>query len=566
MDRQIVYPGAIPLETDLLNTNKNTMIALSKQALLISGTTTVIHGLSCTPTSPASMTINIGPGQIYSSQNIDSTAYSSLSADTAHNIIKQGILLDPVPFTLTAPSTSGQSVNYLIQVAYQDVDSGSTVLPYYNAANPSVAWSGPANSGSAQNTVRSGVCSVVVKTGVAAITGMQSTPTPDAGYVGAWVVTVANGQTAITSTGISRAPNAPFLPSNGIVSGIQSSALVYAKDTGFANSYFAAFSPPITSLVDGTKVTFKANVSNTGASTFSANGLTSYPIYGQGQQALQGGEIVANGLVEVQWNSSLTAWVMTSNSGGATPVGVGTQSNHAMQLGQASGRLLRTSVYTNISGTQYVAVNGGIPTTTGAGSFAALSSTNAVEIECQGAGSGGGGISADGVNPSVAGGGGAGTYGIGRFTTGFSSLAITVGAGGAGGLAGNNYGSIGGTSSAGALISCPAGYTGKGGASTVAPYINGGSASSDSATGANLYQIRGGSGAYGFAVGSLNAASGAGGISKFGAGGSAAANTAGVNAINYGAGGSGACAYSTTSTNLAGGSGMAGIVIIREYA
>jgi hypothetical protein len=29
MDRQIVYPGAIPLDTDFLSTNRNTLVAIS---------------------------------------------------------------------------------------------------------------------------------------------------------------------------------------------------------------------------------------------------------------------------------------------------------------------------------------------------------------------------------------------------------------------------------------------------------------------------------------------------------------------------------------------------------
>ena len=60
----------------------------------------------------------------------------------------------------TPPGTAGFSTNYLVQVAYQDSDSGSTVLPYYNASNPSIAYSGPANSGAAQSTIRKGVALV----------------------------------------------------------------------------------------------------------------------------------------------------------------------------------------------------------------------------------------------------------------------------------------------------------------------------------------------------------------------------------------------------------------------
>ena len=82
MDRQIVYPGAIPLETDLLNTNKNAMIGLSKLAAAILGTSTFLNGLACTPTGPASLQVYVAPGEIYSLQNIDGTAYSSIAADT----------------------------------------------------------------------------------------------------------------------------------------------------------------------------------------------------------------------------------------------------------------------------------------------------------------------------------------------------------------------------------------------------------------------------------------------------------------------------------------------------
>lgn len=211
MDRQIVYPGQIPLETDLLNSNKYAMVAVAKLAAAVLGTSTLVNGLACVPTGPASLQVVVNPGEMYSIANIDATAYSSLPADTAHNILKQGISLDDVLLTCAAPGTAGQSVNYLIQAAYQDLDTGSVTLPYYNASNPSQAWSGPGNSGTPQATARKGVISITAKAGVAATTGTQTTPAPDAGYTGLWVVTVANGQTTITSGNISQAANAPFI-------------------------------------------------------------------------------------------------------------------------------------------------------------------------------------------------------------------------------------------------------------------------------------------------------------------------------------------------------------------
>lgn len=213
MDRQIVYPGAIPLETDLLNTNKNMMIGLSKLAAAIMGTSTMLNGLAVTPTGPASLQVYVAPGEIYRLQNIDGTAYSSLAADTTHSILKQGVMLDQATLSCPAPVTSGYSINYLIQVAYQDTDANAVVLPYYNASNPSQAYAGPANAGTAQNTVRKGALVVSAKAGVAATTGTQTTPAADSGYTGIYVVTVAYGQTQITAPNINAVSGAPFINS-----------------------------------------------------------------------------------------------------------------------------------------------------------------------------------------------------------------------------------------------------------------------------------------------------------------------------------------------------------------
>jgi hypothetical protein len=211
MDRQIIYVGQVPLETDLLNTNKNVMVGLSKLAAALLGTTTLVNGFTCIPTGPASLQVQVTAGEIYILQNIDGTAYSSLAADTAHQIVKQGILLDTVTLNAPAPVTGGQSINYLVQVTYQDTDALPVVLPYYNASNPSVAYSGPANAGTTNNTVRKGVATVAIKAGISAATGSQVTPTVDAGYTPMFVVTVANGQTQVTAPNIVTSGIAPFI-------------------------------------------------------------------------------------------------------------------------------------------------------------------------------------------------------------------------------------------------------------------------------------------------------------------------------------------------------------------
>lgn len=211
MNRLMVYPGAIPLETDLLSTNKNTMIAMAKLAAAMLGTSTQVNGLGCVPTGPASLQVFVNPGEIYQLVNVDGTAYSSLAADTTHQIMKQGILLDQATLSCPAPGTGGFSINYLIEATYSDVDGGSVVLPYYNSSNPAVAYSGPANSGTPNNTIRQGLVTLTAKAGAAATTGTQTTPAADSGYVGLWVVAVANGQTQITAANIVQVVGAPII-------------------------------------------------------------------------------------------------------------------------------------------------------------------------------------------------------------------------------------------------------------------------------------------------------------------------------------------------------------------
>lgn len=343
MDRQIVYPGAIPLETDLLNTNRFAMIALAKLAMALLGSDTCLYGLHCTPDSTPSLRIQVGPGQIYSLENIDNAPYSSLAADTSQKILKQGLICESTTFELTAPSASGHSINYLVQVTYEEVDSDEILLPYYNAVNPAVAFNGPANSGKAQPGKRSGVCRLVLKSGRASPTGSQVTPLPDTGYVAAWGITVTAGMKAISDTSIFRVKDAPFLPTCGIYPSIQQCAATFAHDNGVANRYSAAFRPVFATLTDGMRLTFKAREANTGACTFSANGGEAYSLYSHAHQELQGGEIVKGGFIEVQWDSSSNAWLMCRNTGGATPVSEALKSYHAVSLGQADKRYLNNN-------------------------------------------------------------------------------------------------------------------------------------------------------------------------------------------------------------------------------
>jgi hypothetical protein len=211
MDRNIVYPGSIPLDTDILGLNRNAMVGIGALTAAVLGSNVVVDGLACTPTSPASLSVNVAPGSITQLSPLDANAYGSLAADITDQIVKTGINLQSTSFTLATPPTSGQSINYLIEAAFEESDASPVVLPYVNAAVPSQPYSGPNNSGTAQNTQRIQRVQLQLKPGAAANAGSQTTPAVDAGWVGLYVITVNYGQTSITASNIATMPGAPFV-------------------------------------------------------------------------------------------------------------------------------------------------------------------------------------------------------------------------------------------------------------------------------------------------------------------------------------------------------------------
>ena len=283
MDRAIVYVAETPNDFDILNTNLNAYIGISKLASVLLGTATQLHGLACTPTSPASLSVNIAPGQIYQFAAIDTAGYGSV-APNATQILKQGINLNTTVTTaMTAPVTSGNSINYLIEFQYQQVDTGSQVLPYYNSTNPAQTYAGPGNDGQPQNITRSNIVAYQIKAGTSAPTGTQVTPTPDSGWVGAWVITIAQGQTTITSSNIAAYPGAPFLP------GFNN----YAVSTTSPNTYTASLTPGPTIYAAGMMVLVNFTNTNTGAATLNINSLGAINIKNTDGSSLNAGDINA---------------------------------------------------------------------------------------------------------------------------------------------------------------------------------------------------------------------------------------------------------------------------------
>jgi hypothetical protein len=211
LDRGIVYPGQIPLDVDILSANRNALIAIGYALQATLGTGIYADGLACNPTLPASMQVTIGLGSLTTMSTIDASAYGTIAADL-DNLVKMGINpFGSTSFTLTAPGTSGQSINYLIEAQLLESDGLPISLPYYNAAAPSQPFTGPNNNQAQQNTVRIQRVGLQLKAGSPSAAGTQQTPTVDAGWVGLYTLTVNFGQTTVTATSITVYPGAPFI-------------------------------------------------------------------------------------------------------------------------------------------------------------------------------------------------------------------------------------------------------------------------------------------------------------------------------------------------------------------
>lgn len=201
---------------------------------------------------------------------------------------------------------------------------------------------------------------------------------------------------------------------------------------------------------------------------------------------------------------------------------------------------------------------------TATAAYTPTAGTVSIVVEAVGGGGGGGGCGAPGVGTSAAGGGGAGGFAIGRITTGFSGVTVTIGAGGAGASAGANNGTAGGATTFGSVLSAGGGSGGLGVAAGGANprSVNGGAGGSASGS-SSLMGIAGEQGGLGYAYNNVILYSGEGGSSPYGGGGvEVNTNSTGSAGTGKGAGGSGG---GTGSAAVGGGAGTDGICLIYEY-
>lgn len=94
--------------------------------------------------------------------------------------------------------------------------------------------------------------------------------------------------------------------------GLQKSAECYAASTTGNDTYVVTLSPVPTSLVNGMTIRFKPDTANTGAATLNVNSLGALAIVKGLSTALSTGDILANQVCEVIYNSTGTVWELVN--------------------------------------------------------------------------------------------------------------------------------------------------------------------------------------------------------------------------------------------------------------
>lgn len=220
VDRTIINPLEQMRDFDFVQGAKDVMVGVGNlaQDILSGASISTVAGFTVTATAPATLTINLGPGRIYTLAAADATTNGSITEDLT-TIVQQGA--NPGQAITLAPPSAGQSQWNLIQCQFSQVDSvrandpNAGTVPFYNSSNPTIP-----NTESI-DTVRQGLCVLQVITGSAATTGSETPPQPTSGWTPLYLIDIAGGQSQITaaqvkiaqpSIGTGVPTNYPFAP------------------------------------------------------------------------------------------------------------------------------------------------------------------------------------------------------------------------------------------------------------------------------------------------------------------------------------------------------------------
>lgn len=200
--RTTIWTSQQPQPQDLMQFERDAAKSLAQFILDAMGSqNAAFTGLAATPGT--GLTVNIGAGAVYQYGQIDPTAWGDTMGSDAFDGTLLGLVLSTQDLTgFAAPTTSGDSINYLVQCQIQVTDAASVSTPLYSSNNnpPTYVQKSPS---------RQNVVVFEVKAGTQAATGTQTTPTPDSGWIPLYAVTVDYGESSLTSADIVAAANAP---------------------------------------------------------------------------------------------------------------------------------------------------------------------------------------------------------------------------------------------------------------------------------------------------------------------------------------------------------------------
>lgn len=330
MDRVQNYNLQTPLTADDLNKERDyTAIALGKIVSALLGQGTVVSDLAATAVASTTVpTVQLSDGQLYELATLDPTAFGSLpvnSFPSTATVMKQGLLLasrgDTNTFELTPPGTSGESIIYLLEAQYADLDTDTQTITFYNVSDPT----NPTTA--TQPRVREGTISFVLKAGIAS--SSPAAPSADVGYVPLYNIEVAYGQTVLSQSDITVASGAPFL-SQKLFSLMNGSGTVDVP---------ALTASGLITANDGIDVT---------AGAITAGGGLSVP---SGQTATVAGTLSVTGTETVSGTLDVTGTLTVQNA---------TANNEPVALGQVLNGAAPVAGYSNETGTTGSATTGSL--------------------------------------------------------------------------------------------------------------------------------------------------------------------------------------------------------------
>lgn len=332
--RSFIYDEEQVDPFDILWQFKDILASIGSLQMDLAGqNTTVVTGFNPTPTSPASLSINLGSGHIYQQSVMDGTAYGALASDSTL-VQQQGVTPAQTLTLSTAGLSAGQSMWALVQAQFSQVDvirngdPTNGVLNFFNSANPTQPFEGQNNSGSSLPTERKATVAVQVITGTPAATGSEVPPQPTNGWVPLFLIDLTFNQTTINSGQILVAgpsvgnnvpnnyPAAPFL-------------------AGLLNSHHGGTPGQAPQIQLGSEVQGTLPLSNLPASDTSGGGLPVLKLHAGNPNGNVSGNFNVNGALDfcvdttnqllyfcsVSGNAATAVW--TSVSGATTSIFAG---------------------------------------------------------------------------------------------------------------------------------------------------------------------------------------------------------------------------------------------------